>query len=428
MNQQTAVASKPPECLSPSGLLESLDRLRFSLGEGLADESQRALRDLDAVARRVVAENAGMADELIGVYEQLGVVFEVTPMLACIEKEADVIDIFVDSLRKSFQRGQVFPVYARSDETAPLASCLLPEQGFDTLIRKARQRRRVLVAEAPDVAPREVLCEVMIGPVFSGDQYVCSIVMTHGDNVEAFHASDMLLLESLSAFCGDVIRKNHLVTELRSMSIAMVRSLVNAVDQKDAYTSGHSIRVSYYAILLARKLGIGGEELQMLQWSALLHDVGKIGIRDDVLKKKGKLTAEEMDHIKEHPTRSYHVAREVPQLAGALDGVLYHHERFDGSGYPEGLVGTAIPLQARILQIADMFDALTTNRSYRSAHEWRAALEILEQEAGTTSDAEILSVFCRMIREKLEGDPQGWEEMTERANQFAGHCISAPDL
>ena len=230
--------------------------------------------------------------------------------------------------------------------------------------------------------------------------------------------SDMNLLESLAMFCGDLIRNQRLVLELRGMSIAMVRSLVNAIDQKDEYTSGHSLRVGYYATELGKRWGLAEADLQMLQWSALLHDVGKIGIRDSVLKKKGKLTAEEWAHIQEHPVRSHRVVQEVPQLTGALDGVLYHHERFDAQGYPAKLSGEEIPLQARIVQIADIFDALTSNRSYRAAFDWRGALEILQGDAGKVSDPELVTVFVEMINGILGEDEAAWDALVQRAVQF----------
>jgi HD-GYP domain-containing protein (c-di-GMP phosphodiesterase class II) len=210
------------------------------------------------------------------------------------------------------------------------------------------------------------------------------------------------------------------------MSIAMVRSLVNAVDQKDEYTCGHSLRVAYYATELGKRLALSEVELQMLQWSALLHDVGKIGIRDAVLKKEGKLTEEEFDHIKEHPVRSYRVVAEVGQLAGALDGILHHHERWNGTGYPDRLAGDAIPLQARIIQMADMFDALTSNRSYRPAFDWQKALQIMEEEGGSTVDPTLQRVFDRMIRSRLEGDGDAWAGMVREAEQFTRADAAPP--
>ena len=287
------------------------------------------------------------------------------------------------------------------------------------MVDRSTEEGAVLVETPPPGAMPDSVQELMIGPVFAGESSVCGIVLARREGTTPFRASDMLLLEALTMFCGDLIRNHRLMSELREASFTVVRALVNAVDQKDVYTSGHSLRVGYFATMLGERLGLDEHEREMLKWAALLHDVGKIGIRDDVLKKAGKLTEAEFDHMKEHPERSYHVASQVPQLAEALGGVLHHHERFDGSGYPKGLAGEEIPLQARIIIIADIFDALTSDRAYRSAFTWEKALSIMNEESGRTVDPELLAVFDRMLRGHLENDPDAWPRMVRQADAFA---------
>ncbi|RME36254.1 MAG: HD-GYP domain-containing protein, partial [Planctomycetota bacterium] len=378
------------------------------------DELDRVWSGLRELIERVTEEHAGMAEELLALYEQLGVIFDVTRRLEDVRDEDDVVRLLTDSLRRSFMGCRVFSVKTAEGVETPArrgSTWWLP------FLVQARTRRGVLVESAPPDAegdPREV----MIAPLFAGEAFVCWVVLARDEEAAAFRACDMLLLESLSQFCGDVIRNYRLVNELRRMSLSMVRTLVSAVDQKDPYTSGHSVRVGFFATMLARDLGLDESAVQMLQWSALLHDVGKIGIRDDVLKKQGKLTETEMDHMREHPSRSYHVVREVPELREALDGVLHHHEHYDGSGYPSGLKGEAIPLQARIIQIADVFDALTSDRAYRSAYSWEQALEVLRAEAGRTVDPKLQQRFDRLIRERLADDPEGWRILLDEANRF----------
>lgn len=397
-----------------------LEELRIAVsamepGLGLDEK----LWNLSQAAERMVLENAGMADELLGVYEQLGIVFEVTSKLACVERESEVLDLFRDSLQKTFDKCAIGVMYPRDDGAwYGQGGKIESDPWMQRLLENVKESGQVVVETRPAEGALRSPVEVMVSPVFAGDLFVCAITLVRRGGLREFRASDMMLLESLARFCGDLIRNHRLVIELRAMSFSMVRALVNAIDQKDEYTSGHSLRVGYYATELGKRLSLPKADLQMLQWSALLHDVGKIGIRDSVLNKKGKLTAEEWTHIQEHPVRSHRVVKEVPQLADALDGVLYHHERMDGQGYPEKLAGENIPLQARIIQVADIFDALTSSRSYRGAFEWRAALEILQNGAGEVSDAELVTVFVEMMNDLLGEDEAAWDGLVQRAIQF----------
>src|SRR5262249_43534666 len=155
--------------------------------------------------------------------------------------------------------------------------------------------------------------------------------------------------------------------ELKELLVGLTRSLTAAIDAKDAYTFGHSERVGRIAVELGRELGLAEDELSDLYLAGLLHDIGKIGIRDEVLGKQGPLSAEEMNHLKQHPRIGYAILAELHPIHHLLPGVLHHHERIDGGGYPEGLKGTAIPFLARILAVADAYDAMSTNRPYRPA-------------------------------------------------------------
>lgn len=372
----------------------------------------------------VLREHEGMADELLRVYEQLAMVFDVTRNLLAFRSEREVVALFIDRLKSTFRDVVFATLRDGADETYAVTGDTeeMPEW-ITRAVTESKQHRRVRVVDsgiavgfAPDGHPH-VADEALIAPVFAGDDFACAIVLWRSTaagkqnlNIrQRWQSGDMLLLDSLATFCGDAIRNFRLLQELQQMSMDMVRSLVSAVDQKDPYTSGHSGRVRYYALLLGVEVGYDKDELRTLEWSALLHDVGKIGIRDDVLKKPGRLTEDEFEHIKEHPSRGYEVVHAVPQMKDVLDGVRHHHEHYDGTGYPSGLKGKDIPLQARIIQIADVFDALTTNRSYRGAYDWRPAIEILQEEAGTVVDPELSAKFVALLERAHQRNPKAFE-------------------
>lgn len=162
-----------------------------------------------------------------------------------------------------------------------------------------------------------------------------------------------------------------------------IRALAAAIDAKDHYTRGHSQRVTELALSGAKSLNISQEELEILEYAGILHDIGKIGISDNILGKPGRLTPEEFDTIRQHPGLGANIIAGVPFLEEAKKLVLHHHERFDGSGYPDGLIGNDIPLGARLLAVADAFDSMTSDRAYRAAMSTEAAINELYKRCGT---------------------------------------------
>jgi putative nucleotidyltransferase with HDIG domain len=176
-----------------------------------------------------------------------------------------------------------------------------------------------------------------------------------------------------------------------------IRALAAALDARDPYTAGHSERVSVVSVAIGRQLGLAGEAVEIVRLGALLHDIGKIGIPDDVLRKPGALTAAEYDTIKQHPVLGAIILRSVPFLARHLEIVELHHERPDGRGYPYGLRGDAIPLAARIVHVADAYDAMTSARAYRRARPAGDALRELWRCAGTEFHAEIVGALATAL-------------------------------
>jgi HD-GYP domain-containing protein (c-di-GMP phosphodiesterase class II) len=213
-----------------------------------------------------------------------------------------------------------------------------------------------------------------------------------GELAETFNTMSM----DLEHFVEDLKRA---AEENRALFLGSIQMLAGAVDEKDPYTRGHSDRVTRYSMLIAKEMNLDAAFMETLQISAQLHDVGKIGIEDHILKKPGALTAEEFEVMKTHTTKGANLLRPVTQLAEMLPGIELHHEALDGRGYPYGLQGDQIPLLARVIAVADTFDALTTNRPYQTAHTPDEALKIIQNLAGKRLDpapvAALLAVYAR---------------------------------
>ena len=210
------------------------------------------------------------------------------------------------------------------------------------------------------------------------------------------------LAETFNHMAGDI---EQFIDQLKQAAdqnhdlfLGSIRMLAAAIDEKDPYTRGHSGRVAKYSILIAQQLGLSSSELEKIRISALLHDVGKIGVDDRVLKKPGALTAEEFDLMKQHPLKGANIMRPVSQLKEMLPGIELHHEHVDGGGYPHGLQGDEIPLMARIIAVADTLDAMTTNRPYQTAMDLEFAMNRILELANTKFDAAVVDALDRAVR------------------------------
>lgn len=186
---------------------------------------------------------------------------------------------------------------------------------------------------------------------------------------------------------------------LGRMHLDTIRALSYMVDAKDHYTYGHSTRVEKYAVEIGRRLGLGTEELQVLQRAALLHDIGKMGISEHILRKENRLTPTEMEIIRHHPAVGAQILGRIGFLQELIPTVYHHHEWFDGSGYPAGLKGEEIPLGARIIAVADAFEAMTAYRHYRGPRSFQEAIADLKKGAGTQFDPRIVDIFVDMVKQ-----------------------------
>jgi len=195
-----------------------------------------------------------------------------------------------------------------------------------------------------------------------------------------------------------------LFEDVHGLMMGLLHSLTSAVDAKDAYTCGHSERVALVSRHLAQQMGLSDRDVEQIYMAGLLHDVGKIGVPEAVLQKTGKLTAEEFEQMKRHPQIGARILQDIKQVREIVPGVLHHHERYDGKGYPTGLAGEKIPLMGRIICLADCFDAMTSNRTYRKALPLEVALTEIRRCSGTQFDPRLTEFF-------LMTGPEGFREL-----------------
>jgi HD-GYP domain-containing protein (c-di-GMP phosphodiesterase class II) len=210
------------------------------------------------------------------------------------------------------------------------------------------------------------------------------------------------LAQTFNNMAGDIesyiARLKQAAEENRELFLGSIRMLAAAIDEKDPYTRGHSDRVAKYSVMIGQQLGLSPEDLDRVRISALLHDVGKIGVDDRVLKKPGALTAEEFQIMKQHPSKGANIMRPVAQLKDMLPGIELHHEHIDGKGYPYGLKAEEIPLMARIIAVSDTLDAMTTNRPYQSAKEIDDALLVIRKLAGSKFDLKVVEALEAVVQ------------------------------
>jgi HD-GYP domain-containing protein (c-di-GMP phosphodiesterase class II) len=206
-----------------------------------------------------------------------------------------------------------------------------------------------------------------------------------------------------------------LKSDNKKISEQAARTILKALDAKDSYTFGHSMRVAYFSLVTGRELGLTGDDLSELELSAIFHDIGKIGTPDAVLNKPSRLSEDEFQVMKQHPEKTYEILQDFPHFEKIALNARFHHERFDGKGYPLGLKGEDIPVAARIILIADTFDAMTSTRPYRKGLPYEVAYSELIQFSGTQFDPKIVRMFIEgMRKEALKGEEEFFIPLMDR--------------
>jgi putative nucleotidyltransferase with HDIG domain len=233
-------------------------------------------------------------------------------------------------------------------------------------------------------------------PVCQSDEYLGSLVLSR-DDAKGFSPKEVVSITMLADQVGVALQSIRAVEEKEELLVGILIALTRSIDAKSKWTAGHSERVATYSEKLAVSLRMGEDDIRTVALSALLHDIGKIAVSELILDKPARLTSDEYAIIKEHPSTGARIIADIPSYKKIVPGVLYHHEHWDGSGYPEGLSGESIPMNSRIIAIADVFDAISAERPYRKGLNRSDSLSFMKEHAGILFDASLLDVFVGII-------------------------------
>jgi len=246
----------------------------------------------------------------------------------------------------------------------------------------------------------------MCAPIASASEVYGVIYVDTHETIDENDEDHLDWLVAVAHQAGMVMEKLLALEQRERMTESLMRALAASIDARDGLTAGHSARVAHYSVGIARTLGLGVQDQYAIYYAALLHDYGKIGIDDAVLKKPARLTPEEFDHIKLHPKFTFDILSKIefpPELAELPMMAASHHERWDGTGYPWGLKEEAVPIAGRIIAIADVYDSLTRKRHYRDPMPLDEVLSYLEEGRGSHFDPAVLDAFFSYQREELDG-------------------------
>ncbi len=368
----------------------------------------------DSEIERLTEEIDKVSDSLSSTYEEISLLYGLTQNLRISSSDSQLGDLALNWLLEVIPCRGLSILYEQPDRRgsqsdssgtqyeAQLLSageCSVDSQMLSTLVKKLNlnEKRSAFVAnqrvtERPDWPCPEIR-QIIAVPLVEGDNVFGWLFALNHSEDKGFGTVEASLLSSVGTILGIHSGNIELYRRQSEFVTSVVRALTSAIDAKDPYTCGHSDRVARLAVRLAQEMGLDNDTLNLLYMAGLLHDVGKIGIDDSVLRKPGRLNDEEYEHIKLHPELGCNILSGLKQLEAVLPVVLHHHEQWDGEGYPHKLAGETIPKLARITAVADAYDAMTSDRPYRKGMPADRVNEIFREGSGTQWDPEVVEAF-----------------------------------
>ncbi len=364
------------------------------------------LREIEE-QRRLTSD---FADRLSQSYEETYTLFQIMRFLASDGAPGELIATLVQRVKRALPmgfvavqfrddheingalRGQVIlageAIRDDADFRAAMSELAIRSMGDDwTRVLQPDRDALAKIAGSEVISEPIAYCGRVIGVLVAGQKHGRDAVIA---------SPEMQFLEAVADLLGTFHENINRFEEQRAMSMGVLKALTSSIDAKDPYTRGHSERVAQLSHAISLQLGFSPEEADRIRIAGLVHDVGKIGVPEGILLKQGRLTDDEFDAIKKHPEIGHKILRDIIGMDDVLPGVLYHHERYDGKGYPHGVAGQNIPLVARIIGIADTFDAMSSTRSYRAALSREKVLQEIERCSGAQFDPKLVEAFLKV--------------------------------
>ncbi len=367
---------------------------------------------MDEQIKSLEREVRNVSQHLSTTYEEISLLYRLTQNLKLSSKDEDLAALALewlaevlpveslaiqltrspspDSIEADATSGPMLMTYGPCTITSDDVTRLVEHFGLSAGARPQIVNRRLSSA---DCWPWPAIHELVIVPLSEGKNTFGWLIAVNHTGGGEFGTVEASLLNSVGAILGIHSGNAELYCQQREIFAGVVRALTSAIDAKDPYTCGHSDRVARVSVRLAQQLGCDARQLDTIYLSGLLHDIGKIGIDDNVLRTPGKLTEAEYEHIKTHTEIGYKILVGIKWLDDMLPVVLHHHEQWDGKGYPHGLAGEQIPILARIVAVADAFDAMGSDRPYREGMSQEKLDSILRAGAGQQWDAAVIEAF-----------------------------------
>lgn len=340
------------------------------------DKAITSAIDLETVLQQIVQMSIGLLDA------------KISSIMLVDEESQELIIAAAHGLSESYiQKGPV--------KVGESIAGKVIQEGRPIAVDDIREDPRHAYAEQ---ARMEGLYSLLSVPLNLKDR-VIGVLNIYTDEPHSFNPHEVNLFTSLASQAAIAIENARLFESLEEIYIEVITAMASAIDARDAYTHGHSHRVTEYAVAIGEEMGLSPAEVDIIRNASILHDVGKIGIKEDILKKPGRLTEEERREMEYHPFIGTKILQSVKLLEPVMPLVYHHHERFDGTGYPDGLRGEEIPLGARIISVADAFESMTSDRPYRKALPLEEAISELRYGSGRQFDPRIVEVFMGMAEQ-----------------------------